>query len=125
MRIETPAFKRGRMGTPNAFAVGRRGAGVVVSEVMLAHELVYVKNRDVVILLLGEYVADAAEYTGDPDALARSLATIQQVGTSEQAADVDASTAAMCIFGGKRGLLDRVFATHPPMEKRIERLQSQ
>ena len=196
MDVETPAFKRGRMGTPNAFAVGRKGSGVVVvSEVMLAlyedghmslaemegvlaHELAHVKNRDVVVLLLGqsiasivglsvfflvelvtddipilgfivsyvlsivaqmlvmvfvlaisryrEYVADAdaAEYTGNPDALARALATIKQVGESDQAADVDASTAAMCIFGGKRGLLDRVFATHPPMEKRIERLQS-
>jgi heat shock protein HtpX len=29
---------------------------------------------------------------------------------------------ALCIFGEKRGLA-RLFATHPPVEKRIERLR--
>jgi heat shock protein HtpX len=194
MGIEEPALKVGRMGVPNAFAVGRKGAGVVVvSETMLrlvdeghmtmdelegvlAHELAHVKNLDVVVMLLGqsvasivsltvffvvrlvtddlplvgflvaylasmvtqllvmvfvlaisryrEYVADAdaAEYTGDPEALASALALIAEVGSHESAADVDGSTAAMCIFGGERGLLASVFATHPPMERRVERL---
>ena len=192
--IEKPALKVGRMGVPNAFAVGRRGAGtVVLSETMLAmvderhmsmdelegvlaHELAHVKNRDVVLMLLGqsvasivalsvffvvrlvtddiplvgfliaylasvvtqmlvmvfvlaisryrEYVADedAAEYTGDPEALASALSLIAEIGSHQEAADVEGSTAAMCIFGGKRGLLSAVFATHPPMEKRIQRL---
>lgn len=194
MGIDKPRLMAGRMGVPNAFAIGRKGAGtVVVSESMirmvkqghmsmdefegvLAHELAHIKNRDVIVMLLGqsvasivgltvfflvqlvtddvpivgfivsyllsvltqmivmvfvlaisryrEYVADeeAAEYTGDPDALARALAVIQEVGTHEEAPDVDGATASMCIFGGERGLLATVFATHPPTEKRIERL---
>ena len=194
MEIAKPELMVGHMGVPNAFAVGRKGAGtVVLSETMLAlvdeghmsmdelegvlaHELAHVKNRDVVAMLLGqsvasivalavffvvrlvtddiplvgfvvaylasvvtqllvmvfvlaisryrEYVADedAAEYTGDPEALASALATIAEVGSHHEAADVEGSTAAMCIFGGDRGLLAAVFATHPPMEKRIDRL---
>ena len=194
MGIEAPRLKTGRMGVPNAFAVGRKGAGtVVVSETMLrlvdegymsmdelegvlAHELAHIKNRDVVVMLLGqsvasivaltvffavrlvtddvpivgfvvayllslltqtlvmvfvlaisryrEYVADAdaAEYTGDPEAMASALATIREVGSHEQAADVDGATASMCIFGGERGLLAVLFSTHPPTEKRIDRL---
>ena len=194
MGVPKPTLMVGHMGVPNAFAVGRKGAGtVVVSETMLAlvdeghmsmdelegvlaHELAHVKNRDVVVMLLGqsvasvvaltvffvvrlvtddvplvgfvvaylasvvtqllvmvfvlaisryrEYVADedAAEYTGDPEALASALAVIAEVGSHEQAADVEGSTAAMCIFGGERGLLAAIFATHPPIEERIDRL---
>jgi heat shock protein HtpX len=196
MGIDEPALKVGQLGLPNAFAVGRKGAGVVVLsesilalheeghmsmdelEGVLAHELAHIRNRDVVVLLLGqsiasilgltvffvvqlvtddvpivgfvvgyllsivtqllvmvfvlaisryrEYVADddAATYTGDPDALASALAVIHEVGSHEQAPRPDPSTAAMCIFGGNGGLLASLFATHPPMEKRIERLQS-
>ena len=194
MDIEKPGLMVGRMGVPNAFAVGRKGAGtVVLSETMLglvdegymsmdelegvlAHELAHVRNRDVVVMLLGqsvasivgltvffvvqlltddipivgfvlayllslltqmlvmvfvlaisryrEYVADAdaAEYTGDPAALANALATIQEVGTHEQAPEVDSATASMCIFGGERGLAATLFATHPPTNERIRRL---
>ncbi|MEF8806913.1 M48 family metalloprotease [Natronomonas sp.] len=194
MEIDKPRLMAGRMGVPNAFAIGRKGAGtVVVSDSMLrmvkeghmsmdelegvlAHELAHIKNRDVIVMLLGqsvasiigltvffvvqlvtddipivgfivayllsivtqmlvmvfvlaisryrEYVADeeAAEHTGNPDALARALAVIQEVGTHEEAPEVDGATASMCIFGGERGLLAAVFSTHPPTEKRINRL---
>ena len=194
MGIEKPRLMVGQMGLPNAFAVGRKGAGtVVVSETMLAlvdeghmsmdelegvlaHELAHVRNRDVVVMLLGqsvasivgltvffvvqlvtddipivgfvvayllslvtqmlvmvfvlaisryrEYVADedAAAYTGDPAALANALAIIQEVGTHEQAPEVDSATASMCIFGGERGLAATLFATHPPTNERIRRL---
>ena len=190
MGIEKPRLMVGRMGLPNAFAVGRKGAGtVVVSETMLAlvdeghmsmdeleGVLAHVKNRDVVVMLLGQSVAsivaltvffvvqlvtddipivgfvvayllslvtqmlvmvfvlaisryrefvadeDAAEYTGDPAALANALATIQEVGTHEQAPEVDSATASMCIFGGERGLAATLFATHPPTNERIRRL---
>lgn len=196
MDIDKPSLKVGSMGVPNAFAVGRKGAGVVVLsktmlqlyeeqymsadelEGVLAHELAHIKNRDVLVLLLGqsvasiagltvffvvelvtdevpivgfivsyllsvvaqmivmvfvlaisryrEYVADsdAVQYTGNPDALASALATIHEVGNHEKAVKLDSGTAAMCIFGGKRGLLDVIFATHPPMEKRIEKLNA-
>jgi heat shock protein HtpX len=188
MGIPKPTLKVGRMGVPNAFAVGRQGAGVVVVsdtliqlldpdelEAVLAHELAHIKHRDVIVMLLGqsvasmigitvfwltslagesfvgtilgwvlstivqmivmvfvlaisryrEYVADetAAEYA-DGDALARALAKIGEVGHHEDAPDVSDSVGALCIFGGKRGLLATLFATHPPMEKRIDRLQS-
>ena len=195
MDIEKPRLMVGRMGVPNAFAVGRKGAGtVVLSETMLglvdegymsmdelegvlAHELAHIRNRDVVVMLLGqsvasiigltvffvvqlviedipivefvvayllsmmtqavvmvfvlaisryrEYVADsdAAEYTGDPDAMANALSVIQEVGTHEEAPEVDGATASMCIFGGERGLLSVLFSTHPPTEKRIRRLR--
>ncbi len=187
MGIEKPRLMVGRMGTPNAFAVGRKGAGVVVVsetvldllepdelEGVLAHELAHVSNRDVVMMVLGqsvasmlgiatfwilaladdsivmtvvawivstivqfvamlfvlaisryrEYVADsdAVAATGDPEALARALAKIAQVGRDDRAPDVGDSVGALCIFGGKRGLLSTLFATHPPMEKRIARL---
>ncbi|MFC4552887.1 MULTISPECIES: M48 family metalloprotease [Halorussus] len=187
MEIPKPRLMVGRMGVPNAFAVGRKGAGVVVVsetllelleddelEGVLAHELAHVKNRDVVLMVLGqsvaqmlgmvvfwvvaladdgiagtivawilsaivqmvvtvfvlaisrhrEYVADsdAAEYTGDPEAMASALAKIAQVGRHDDAPDVQDRVGALCIFGGKRGLLATLFATHPPMEKRIARL---
>ena len=195
MDIEEPRLMVGRMGVPNAFAVGRKGAGtVVLSETMLrlvdegymsmdelegvlAHELAHIKNRDIVVMLLGqsvasiigltvffvvqfvvedipivgfviayllsmitqavvmvfvlaisryrEYVADAdaAEYTGDPDAMANALSVIQEVGAHEEAPEVDSATASMCIFGGERGLLAALFSTHPPTDKRIRRLR--
>jgi heat shock protein HtpX len=71
-----------------------------------------------------EYAADsdAALYTDDPEALARALAKIAEVGRHEQAPDVEGQVGALCIFGGKRGLLAKLFATHPPMDKRIEQL---
>lgn len=189
MDLDDPDLRVGTMGTPNAFAVGRRGAGVVVvSELLLellepdeiatvlAHELAHIDNRDVVTMLLGqsvatvvgltvffvaelildevplgfliswvlssvaqmlvlvfvfaisryrEYVADeqAAEHT-DPRVLASALETIAAAGRHERAADVDDSVAALCIFEGKRGLLDVLLSTHPTPEKRIERLRS-
>jgi heat shock protein HtpX len=88
MGIEQPALKVARMGVPNAFAVGRRGAAtVVVSEELLsrlepdelegvlAHELAHVDNRDVVMMVLGQGVASivaivaqwAVLLTGDHD----------------------------------------------------------
>jgi heat shock protein HtpX len=37
---------------------------------------------------------------------------------------MDDSMSALCIFNSERGLLEKVFSTHPPMEKRIERLRA-
>ncbi len=187
MGIAKPALKLGRMGVPNAFAVGRKGAGVVVVsdtllelldddelEGVLAHELAHIRNRDVTVMLFGQSVAsivgiavfwlvaladdsfavtivgwvvssvvqtvvmvfvlaisryreyaadeDAVASTGDPEALGRALAKIASVGSHEDAPDVDGQVGALCIFGGERGLLATLFATHPRTEKRIERL---
>jgi heat shock protein HtpX len=70
MGLEKPRLMIASMGAPNAFAVGRRGAGtVVVSEEMirtldvdelegvLAHELAHIDNRDVVMMVLGQGIA--------------------------------------------------------------------
>jgi heat shock protein HtpX len=70
MGMEKPKLMVADMGVPNAFAVGRRGAGVVVisTEIMdlleydelegvLAHELSHINNRDVVIMVLGQAIA--------------------------------------------------------------------
>jgi heat shock protein HtpX len=70
MNVEKPRLMVADMGVPNAFAVGRKGAGVVVVsreildllehdelEGVLAHELAHVKNRDVVIMVLGQSIA--------------------------------------------------------------------
>ncbi len=210
MGIDKPRLMVADMGMPNAFAVGRKGAGVVVvsTEIIdllerdelkgvLAHELAHISNRDVVMMLIGqsiasmvgivvqfavlfggernigsyfvamfagsiaqmlvsifvmaisryrEYVADsdAAEYTNNPDAMARALEKISQGATQQQQAQAQAmagrsrgrqrqgsrdeglpdEVGALAIFEGDRGILQTIFATHPPVEKRIEKLRS-
>ncbi|MUV86675.1 M48 family metalloprotease [Natronomonas sp. CBA1123] len=184
MDLEKPRLMVADMGVPNAFAVGRRGAGVVVVstelmhllshdelEAVLAHELAHIDNRDVITMVMGqsiasmlglaayfvvafagedgigsiilgyiasilvqsvamvfvlaisryrEYVADsdAAEHVGG-DAMARALQKISSAGQRGNA-ELDDNVSALCIFGGERSALERVFATHPPIEKRIE-----
>ena len=209
MGIEKPRVMKAEMGVPNAFAVGRKGAGVVVIseelmavleqdelEGVIAHELAHIRNRDVVMMVVGqsiaslvgiavyfltvmgernfgamimgwilssiaqtivmifvmaisryrEYVADAdaARAIGRGEPLARALEKISDYNERAQAQaqkrgrgrargerqrkdspGVDDSVQALCISGGSdRSLMQKVFATHPPMEKRIARLRS-
>lgn len=189
MNIEEPRLMVMDMGVPNAFAVGRKGAGVVVvsSELMqllnddelegvIAHELAHIKNRDVITMVVGqsigmlvgyvayfavlfggernigswiiatiasslanalvmvfvlaisryrEYVADAdarrAIGTGEP--LARALEKISR-GAEGRESKVEDSMNALCIFNADKGLFEKLFSTHPPTEKRIQRLRS-
>ncbi|MFB6105416.1 MAG: M48 family metallopeptidase [Halobacteriaceae archaeon] len=189
MGIEKPRLMIAGMGVPNAFAVGRKGAGTVVVsrellatlemdevEGVLAHELAHVRNRDVVMMVLGqgiasivaivaqwavlltgdndiadfflaivvgqvtqmfvmlfvlaisryrEYVADAdaAETVGSGEPLARALEKIQRGNDRAQSSAVDEQVNALCIFGEKHGI-ERLLASHPPVEKRIERLRA-
>jgi heat shock protein HtpX len=71
-----------------------------------------------------EYVADAdaAEEIGGGEPLASAL---EKISRSAQGRDteLDEQVNALCIFGDGSGLA-RLFATHPPVEKRIERLRS-
>lgn len=73
-----------------------------------------------------EYVADADAKRiingGDP--LARALEKIQQGNKRSQDSKIDENVNALCIFGEDRGLLQKLVSTHPPTEKRIERLRS-
>jgi heat shock protein HtpX len=188
MGIEKPRLMVADMGVPNAFAVGRKGAGVVVVSTqliqmldrdeldgVLAHELAHIRNRDVVMMVIGqgiativglvaqfavifagdndfadlilgvivgnivqmlvmvfvmaisryrEYVADsdAAEAIGGGEPLAR--APEKTSGADHSWSKVDAVASALCIFGEGRGLIATLFSTHPPTEKRIEKLRS-
>lgn len=190
MGIEKPRLMVADMGVPNAFVVGRKGAGVVVvaSELLyvldydevegvLAHELAHIRNRDVMLMVMGhsialmifymvywainilslnlnegsnaiiayivgsltqlfalvfvlaisryrEYIADtdAAELVGS-DPLMSALTEMREVGRRSPT-EVKNTVAPLCILGGERSLLDRMFASHPPVEKRIERLRA-
>lgn len=66
-----------------------------------------------------ELAADdtAAELTDDPRALAAALSRIQR------AAAATGPLSSLYIHGDERGTLTRLLATHPPMERRIERLE--
>jgi heat shock protein HtpX len=189
MGIEKPTLKVARMGVPNAFAVGRKGAGtVVVSEELihalepdelegvLAHELAHIANRDVVMMVLGQGIASIVaivaqwvvlltgdneivdfflaivvgqlvqlfvmvfvlaisryrEYVADSDAsraigggepLARALEKISRGNERASESAIDEQVSALCIFGDGSGLA-KLFSTHPPVEKRIERLRA-
>lgn len=70
MGIKKPRVMKAEMGVPNAFAVGRKGAGVVVIseelmrilnqeelEGVIAHELAHIRNRDVVMMVIGQSIA--------------------------------------------------------------------
>jgi heat shock protein HtpX len=187
MGIDKPRLMIASMGVPNAFAVGRKGAGTVVVsqellrtlddkevEGVLAHELAHIRNRDVVMMVLGqgvasivaivaqwavlltgdndiadfflaivvgqitqmlvmlfvfaisryrEYVADgdAADAIGTGEPLARALEKISR-GAERGESTVDDQAAALCIFDDRGGLAN-LLSTHPPVEKRIERLR--
>ncbi len=73
-----------------------------------------------------EYLADerGARFCGDPLALADALEKLH-IGSARIAMDSSPATASLFIvnpFGGMGRSLMNLFSTHPPMEKRIERL---
>jgi len=189
MGVEEPRLMVMEMGVPNAFAVGRKGAGVVcVStellglldrdelEGVIAHEIAHIRNRDVITMVVGqsiamivgyvayfavlmggernigsyllaiaassianmlvmvfvmaisryrEYVADddARRAIGSGDPLARALEKISR-GSDGRDPQIEDSVNALCIFNADRSLFQRILSTHPPTEKRIERLRS-
>jgi heat shock protein HtpX len=92
-----------------------------------------------------EYVADAdaRRAIGSGDPLASALEKIHQGnqqpresvqstqrsrgrsrGDRRRDSNVDQQVSALCISSPDRGFLQRIVSTHPPMEKRIERLRS-
>ncbi|MEF8842001.1 MAG: M48 family metalloprotease [Haloarculaceae archaeon] len=189
MGVEKPRLMVMEMGVPNAFAVGRKGAGVVcVStellglldrdelEGVIAHEIAHIRNRDVITMVVGqsiamivgyvayfavlmsgernigsyllaiaassvanmlvmvfvmaisryrEYVADddARRAIGSGDPLARALEKISR-GSDGRDPQIEDSVNALCIFNADRSLFQRILSTHPPTEKRVERLRS-
>ncbi|QRV16241.1 M48 family metalloprotease [Haloterrigena salifodinae] len=189
MGVDKPKLMVMNMGVPNAFAVGRKGAGVVCvsTELMqilerdelegvIAHEIAHIKNRDVITMVVGqsigmmvgyvayfavlmggernigtwilamvasslanmlvmvfvlaisryrEYVADedARQYIGTGEPLARALEKISS-GAQGRESQLDDSMSALCIMNTDRSLMEKLFASHPPTEKRIEKLRS-
>jgi heat shock protein HtpX len=80
-----------------------------------------------------EYAADAsgAEYTNDPEALARALAKLHngvQARPMEQKASAEAVSSLYIMHpfreAGGGFSLSKLFATHPPVEERIRRLRA-
>jgi heat shock protein HtpX len=80
-----------------------------------------------------EYAADVsgAEYTNDPEALARALGKLHngiQVRPMEQKASSEAVASLYIMHpfreDGGGFSLSRLFATHPPIEERIRRLRA-
>ena len=73
-----------------------------------------------------EFVADADAKRiinrGDP--LARALEKIQQGNERASDSKIDENVNALCIFGEEQGILQKLVSTHPPTEKRIQRLRS-
>ncbi|MFB6353109.1 MAG: M48 family metalloprotease, partial [Halobacteriales archaeon] len=72
-----------------------------------------------------EYVADsdAADAIGDGEPLASALEKISRGTERARDSEIDAQVNALCIFGEERGIA-KLLSTHPPVEKRIERLRS-
>jgi len=72
-----------------------------------------------------EYVADAdaKDAIGGGDPLARALEKIQR-GAEGRESRVSDEVSALCIFDSEGGLLKTILATHPPVEKRVEKLRS-
>jgi heat shock protein HtpX len=72
-----------------------------------------------------EYVADAdaAREVGSGEPLASALEKISRSAERREDAGVDDQVNALCIFGDGGGLAS-LLSTHPPVEKRIERLRS-
>ncbi|WP_255170302.1 M48 family metallopeptidase [Natrononativus amylolyticus] len=75
MGVDKPKLMVMDMGVPNAFAVGRKGAGVVCvsTELMqllsrdelegvIAHEIAHIKNRDVITMVIGQSIGMLVGY---------------------------------------------------------------
>ena len=75
MGIDKPKLMVMDMGVPNAFATGRKGAGVVVVseelmrlldrdelEGVIAHELAHIKNRDTITMVIGQSIGMIVSY---------------------------------------------------------------
>jgi heat shock protein HtpX len=103
-----------------------RGIGGIIVGMVLSN----IAQMLVMIFVLAisryrEYVADedARRYIGSGDPLARALEKISQ-GSQGRESQIDDSMNALCIFNSEKGLLQTLFATHPPTEKRIQKLRN-
>jgi heat shock protein HtpX len=113
------------------FGGGRRnrqgGGGIIVA--ILVSLVVWILSYVLIRALsrYREYAADrgGAAISGDPGALASALLKIS--GTMDRIPEEDlreeAEMNALFIIPIEKGFIGRLFATHPPTEKRVERLR--
>ena len=69
---------------------------------------------------IGGWVANSRSTADRSPPKIHSAETLSSTAGQRGRAEVDDSVSALCIFGGERSALERLFATHPPIEKRIE-----
>ncbi|RQG91457.1 protease [Natrarchaeobius halalkaliphilus] len=95
--------------------------GLVISNIAQMLVMVFV----LAISRYREYIADedARQYIGSGDPLARALEKISR-GSEGRESSLDDSVSALCIFNADKSLLAKLFATHPPTEKRIQKLRN-
>ncbi|ELY93189.1 peptidase M48 Ste24p [Natrialba chahannaoensis JCM 10990] len=108
-----------------AFAGEDNPGGFIVGLILSMFAQMLVTVLVMAISRYREYIADddARQYIGNGDPLARALEKISK-GAENRESTIDDGQAALCIFNSERGLLESVFASHPPTEKRIEKLRS-
>jgi len=105
---------------------GKGGMGVIILIGFLLAILAPVFTRLVQAMISRkrEYLADAgsAELTRYPEGLASALEKIKNINTGKM--PVSEAVSHLFFVDPTRTALDSVFATHPPIEKRIEILRS-
>jgi Zn-dependent protease with chaperone function len=72
-----------------------------------------------------EFLADASavQYTGDPHGLCEALRILLEEETGSRVRGPGVQFASHMFFASSRGRWERLFATHPPLEERIRRLE--
>ena len=114
---------------PNAFAMGRSKKSAVVCattgimntlsptelEGVMAHELSHVKNRDVLIMTMASFFASLASAL-------QHISTAMEKTPERDLRAAENMNAFFIIPARAKSSLKTIFMTHPPTEKRIERL---
>lgn len=73
-----------------------------------------------------EYLADASavQFTRNPAGIAGALKKIGGLAAGSRMTSPEAETASHMFFGNSRGTLLQLFSTHPPLVKRIQRIDA-
>jgi len=107
----------------------RKGGGIVILLVIVGILLavlapVFTRLAQAMISRRREYLADAssAELTRNPEGLASALEKIRNVNTGKM--PVSEAVSHLFFVDPTKSALDSLFATHPPIEKRIKVLRS-
>jgi len=117
-------FQRGRWGGGRSGGGGRKGSGAAIAIVIALGLIVLAWVLSIVIRFAlsrqREYLADAGsvELTKNPDGMIRALRKIEGRGELPRA---NSAVMEMCVDNPRTDFSD-IFATHPPIDKRVEAL---